>query len=59
MHDEQVDDVMITERINGWWVSVRYGSGHEEHHGPYLDQDSAVSEAELLQATPTRIPDDA
>jgi len=43
-----LDAVFITERVNGWWVSVRYASGHEEHHGPYIDEDSAQSEAVLL-----------
>jgi len=50
MHESEVEAVYITERVNGWWVSVRYSSGHEEHHGPYLDQDTAQNEAELLQA---------
>lgn len=40
-----IDAVFITDRVNGWWVSVRYASGYEEHHGPYLDEDSAQSEA--------------
>jgi hypothetical protein len=45
---QAIDAVIISERINGWWVSVRYASGHEEHHGPYLDEDSAQSEAALI-----------
>ena len=42
--------IIITERVNGWWVSVRDASGHEEHHGPYKDQMSAEAEADLLGA---------
>jgi hypothetical protein len=43
-----IQAIFVTERVNGWWVSVRYTSGHEEHHGPYIDEDSAASEAVLL-----------
>jgi hypothetical protein len=52
MHEQAIDEVIVTERVNGWWVSVRYGSGHEEHHGPYLDEDSALAEADILSAGP-------
>lgn len=47
---EPIDEIFITERFNGWWVSVRYGTGQEEHHGPYLDEESAHQEAMLLSA---------
>lgn len=51
MHElEPIDEVFVTERFNGWWVSVRYDSGQEEHHGPYLDEESAHQEAMLLSA---------
>jgi hypothetical protein len=51
MHEsngDAVDAVYVTERINGWWVSVRYESGHEVHHGPYIDEESAHIEADLV-----------
>lgn len=50
MEEDIVESVMITERVNGWWVSVRHHSGHEEHHGPYPDQESAAAEADVLAA---------
>ena len=49
---EPIDEVIVTERFNGWWVSVRYDSGQEEHHGPYLDEESAHQEAMLLSIPP-------
>jgi hypothetical protein len=57
MQDEHVEAVIITERVNGWWVSVRYDSGHEEHHGPFLDEDSARSEAYLFSPYPIDDPE--
>jgi hypothetical protein len=48
MQESSVESIYVTERFNGWWVSVRYESGHEEHHGPYIDEESAHTEAELL-----------
>lgn len=57
LHEEAIDGIYVTERINGWWVSVRYGSGREEHHGPYADEELARNEAELLGAEERR-PDD-
>jgi hypothetical protein len=50
MQDDRVEHVIITERVNGWWVSVRYDSGHEQHYGPYIDEDSARSEAYMYSA---------
>jgi hypothetical protein len=47
-----VDAVYVTERVNGWWVSVRFASGNEEHHGPYLDEDSAREEAAAYEEEP-------
>lgn len=58
MEEGNVESIHITERVNGWWVSVRYESGHEEHHGPYNDQESAETEAELLSAQKPQ-PEDA
>ncbi|HYI14489.1 MAG TPA: hypothetical protein VEX37_03790 [Thermomicrobiales bacterium] len=52
MSTEDHDSIVVTERVNGWWVSVRDDSGHEEHHGPYPDQESAESEADLLSKQP-------
>lgn len=53
MHDaeqsqSQIEDVTVTERVNGWWVTVRHASGHQKHHGPYIDEESARVEADLL-----------
>jgi hypothetical protein len=53
MSDVQPEAIVITERVNGWWVTVRDESGHEEHHGPYTDETSAEREADLLAAPPT------
>ncbi len=58
MRETEVEDVYITERVNGWWVSVRYGSGHEEHHGPYLDEEIARNEAAQFSAEAQRRTDD-
>jgi hypothetical protein len=54
MDEDTVKSIRVTERVNGWWVSVRRQSGHEEHHGPYPDQDSAKAEADLLSAEEPR-----
>jgi hypothetical protein len=48
LDEDTVKSILVTERVNGWWVSVRHQSGHEEHHGPYPDQKSAEAEAGLL-----------
>jgi hypothetical protein len=50
MDEDTVESIRVTERVNGWWVSVLYQSGHEEHHGPYPDRASAETEADLLSA---------
>ena len=56
MDEDTVKSIQVTERVNGWWVSVRHQSGHEEHHGPYPDQESAEIEADLLSAqAPPRV----
>ncbi len=57
MDEGNVDSIIVTERVNGWWVSVRDESGHEEHHGPYPDQESAETEANLLSAQKQRPPE--
>lgn len=57
MNEEPVASVSIIERSNGWWVSVRYASGHEEHHGPYQDEERAQSEADLLSERQSRLPE--
>lgn len=48
MQEEYAESIVVTERINGWWVTVRDTSGHEQHHGPYVDQETARNEADLL-----------
>jgi hypothetical protein len=57
MDEGNVESINVSERVNGWWVSVRFESGHEEHHGPYLDQESAETEAERLSAEKLRSAD--
>jgi hypothetical protein len=52
--DTDIDAVYITERVNGWWVSIRYQSGEEVHHGPYLDEDSARDAAEQFEGEPEK-----
>jgi hypothetical protein len=53
MNEDKPEAIVITERINGWWVTVRDETGHEVHHGPYDDEASARREADLLAAPPT------
>ena len=53
MNEDRPEAIVITERINGWWVTVRDETGHEVHHGPYDDEASARREADLLAAPPT------
>lgn len=48
MDTDTIDSIIITERVNGWWVTVRYRAGHEEHHGPYDDETTAQQEADLI-----------
>lgn len=57
MDDEKVESVTVSERINGWWITVRHPSGHEEHHGPYPDKQRAQTEADLLADQPERCSD--
>ena len=57
MQESSVESIYVTERVNGWWISVRYESGYEEHRGPYLDEDSANAEAEQLSAEKLPSPD--
>jgi len=45
MQDSDVEHVVITERPNGWWVTVERPGGSKEHHGPYVDEDLARIEA--------------
>jgi hypothetical protein len=59
MNEADVDKVIITERPNGWWVSVEHPGGHKEHHGPYVDHELAEIEArtfsdniEIIQSDP-------
>lgn len=52
MEDRTIDGVQVSQRINGWWVSVRYDTGEEVHHGPYLTEDDAREEAALIRGEP-------
>jgi hypothetical protein len=45
MTEPDVDRVIITERPNGWWVTVEHSGGSKEHHGPYVDEELAQIEA--------------
>jgi len=45
MLDSDVERVIISERPNGWWVTVERPDGHKEHHGPYVDEELARIEA--------------
>lgn len=48
MEEDPIVSISFTEKFNGWWVTASHASGHEEHHGPYPDEDRARAEAELL-----------
>ncbi len=50
MDTEHAKTIIVTERINGWWVTAHDESGHEQHHGPYVDRETARNEADLLAA---------
>jgi len=52
MTGQAIDSIVITERVNGWWVTVRFQAGNEEHHGPYDDETSAQREADLVASEP-------
>lgn len=47
MADMNVDaqQVIITERPNGWWVTVNDAAGAQEQHGPYATLEAAEAEA--------------
>jgi hypothetical protein len=53
MNEATPEAIVITQRVNGWWVTLRDETGHEEHHGPYDDEPSARREADLLAAPRT------
>ena len=48
MDEDPITSITMTERVNGWWVTAHRASGHDEHHGPYPDEERAHAEAKLL-----------